>query len=155
MVQIDALNVSEHFEDQPSKDFAPIPAGWLCAMVVSSELKATRAGTGHYLEVVLQVAAGEHQGRQVWWRFNIDNPNAIAVEIGKRELAGLAKAAGLEQLVETADLHGHRVEVKLSIRRSEEYGDSNEVKGCRAVGAGAGGGPSPRGGTFADDEVPF
>jgi len=76
-------------------DFAAFPAGEYRMMIVSSDLKKTKAGTGVYLKVQFTHAGGEFSGRHLWQNFNIQNPNPKAVEIALEHLASLSDACGL------------------------------------------------------------
>ena len=40
---------------QPQESFEPIPAGWYECMIVESEMKQTKNGTGQYLQLRLDV----------------------------------------------------------------------------------------------------
>ena len=37
-------------------------------------MKATKAGTGQYLQLGFQILDGPHKGRKLWARLNLDNP---------------------------------------------------------------------------------
>ena len=64
-----------------TSQFDAIPAGDYEAMVTASELKATKDGTGQYLELTLEIQSGPSQGRRLWDRLNLQNRNPKAVEI--------------------------------------------------------------------------
>ena len=53
----------------------PLPEGKYNAVITDSEMRATRAGTGHYLNFTWEITSGEHRGRKVWANYNVDNPN--------------------------------------------------------------------------------
>ncbi len=63
----------------------------------------------------------------------VRNPNAKAEEIGRSQLAKLIRSIGLEEVSDTDQLIGGEMQVKVTIRQSEEYGDSNEVKDWKAA----------------------
>ena len=63
---------------EPSADLEPIPAGKYQAVITESEMKPTKAGNGHYLQLAFQIIEGEYRNRFVWARLNLDNPNATA-----------------------------------------------------------------------------
>ena len=60
----------------PATDFEPIPAGKYLAVITDSEMKPTKSGSGHYLELTFQVIDGPFKNRLLWSRLNLDNPNA-------------------------------------------------------------------------------
>ena len=59
----------------PASDFEPLPAGKYLAVITASEMKPTKSGNGHYLELTFQVIDGPYKGRMLWSRLNLDNPN--------------------------------------------------------------------------------
>ena len=73
-------------EVEPANDLEPIPVGKYVAVITDSEMKPTKSGAGSYLQLTFQIIEGEHSGRLLWVRLNLDNPNATAVEIARREL---------------------------------------------------------------------
>ena len=74
---------------KPTTDFVPLPAGKYLAVIVESEFKPTKSGNGSYLELTFEVIDGEHKGRKLWARLNLDNPNPTAVEIARAELSAI------------------------------------------------------------------
>ena len=114
-------------------DFSPLPDGWYTATVAGAELKQTKAGTGSYISVRYDITGPTHQGRVVFGNLNISNPNPKAEEIGRQQLGDLMRAIGLDTVQDTDQLIGGQCQIKLTIRKSEEYGDSNEVKAWKAI----------------------
>ena len=114
-------------------DFQPIPAGWYNATVAGAELKDTKAGTGSYISVRLDVTGPSHEGRVVFTNLNIKNPNPKAEEIGRQQLDSLMRAIGIPTVENTDQLIGGNCSIKVSIKLSEEWGDKNEVKAYRSV----------------------
>lgn len=120
-------------EAPASNDYSPIPAGWYNVRVTEAELKDTKAGTGKYIKVRYDVTGGAHAGRVIFGMITVRNPNAKAEEIGRSQLAKLIRSIGLEEVSDTDQLIGGEMQVKVTIRQSEEYGDSNEVKDWKAA----------------------
>ena len=130
----EGVDVREAQED--TGDYSPIPPGWYPAMIEAARVKTTTAGNGKYLEVTMSVLGESHAGRKVFSRLNLMNPNAVAVEIGRRELASLGKACGLSSVTATAELVDKSIEVRLKIKKGTNgYGDSNEVSRYAASGS--------------------
>ena len=129
------FNVTELPES--NNNFDPLPAGWYQVNIKGAELKDTKAGTGQYIAVQYDVLGPTHQGRVVFGNLNIRNPNPKAEEIGHQQLGELMRSIGLPSLQDTDQLIGGSLSIKLSIRKSEEYGDSNDVKGFKALEGGA------------------
>lgn len=118
-------------EDMPQGnggDFAPLPAGWYTATVAGAELKTTKAGTGQYISVRYDITGPTHEGRVVFGNLNIRNPNPKAEEIGRQQLGDLMRSTGLAKVEDTDELIGGHCQIKLTVSKSEEYGDSNEVR---------------------------
>ncbi|MCV6900793.1 DUF669 domain-containing protein, partial [Escherichia coli] len=70
-------------------------AGKYRAQIVKAEWKENKAKTGRYLELVFEVNRGDHEGRRVWGRLNIENPSAAATQIAQGELSAICHATGV------------------------------------------------------------
>ena len=133
------LNESFDVNNLPQGDggnFDPLPAGWYTAQITQSSLETTKAGTGQYIKVRYDILGPTHQGRVVFGNLNISNPNPKAEEIGRQQLGDLMRAIGLSQVRDTDQLIGGECSIKLAIQKSEQYGDSNEVKAWKALDGG-------------------
>lgn len=119
-----------------NNSFEPLPAGWYQANIKGAEVKDTKAGTGNYIAVQYDILGPTHQGRVVFGNLNIKNPNPKAEDIGRQQLGDLMRAIGLTTVQDTDELIGGQLEIKLAVRKSEEYGDSNDVKGYKALSGG-------------------
>jgi hypothetical protein len=124
----DALPVSD-------RNFEPLPAGWYTAVVNGAEIKNTKAGTGQYIAVRYDITGPSHQGRVIFGNLNIKNPNPKAEEIGRQQLGELMRAIGLATVQDTDQLIGGQLMIKLDVRESEQYGNSNDVKGFKSIGS--------------------
>lgn len=130
------LNQTFNAEELPQGndgDFQPLPAGWYSVTINDAEIRTTKAGNGQYIAVRYDVTGPTHQGRVVFGNINISNPNPKAEEIGHQQLGQLMRAIGLTQVSDTDQLIGGSLEIKLKIRKSDEYGDSNDVSGFKAI----------------------
>ena len=135
--------------------FEPLPEGWYTARIDGAELKPTKAGTGEYISVAYTIEGPSHVGRKVWGNLNIRNPNPQAERIGREQLSKLAAAIGLRAMPEDTDqLIGFNCMIKVSIRRSEQYGDGNEVKDWKAVSGGSAA-PQPTAQAPASNAAPW
>jgi hypothetical protein len=115
--------------------FDPLPAGWYPVEIVSAEIRDTKAGTGKYMAVGYKVTGDSHTGRTVFGNVNLRNPNPKAEEIGRQQLGDLMRAIGIAKLTDTDQLIGCICQIKLAVRKDEQYGDSNDVKAHKAFGA--------------------
>jgi len=59
------LNGFNALEIEPTITNEPIPADWYKAVISNTEQKATKAGTGSYLELTIDVIEGSYQGRKI------------------------------------------------------------------------------------------
>ena len=134
-----SLSQSYDVSDLPkgTSNFEPLPAGWYSATISGAEIKQTKAGTGEYVAVKYSITGPTHQGRVVFANLNIKNPNPKAEEIGRQQLGEVMRAIGLARVDDTDQLIGGSLSIKLEVKSSEQYGDSNEVKGFKAVAGGS------------------
>lgn len=138
---------AENVEPNAPRD--PIPAGWYRAVIEASEEKPTKAQTGSYLQLTIQIIEGDHAGRKVIDRLNLNNPNATAVEIAQRTLSSICRALGIMTPRDSQDLHDKPMMVKVKVKpASGDYSASNEVDDyaaveAKAAAAAASGGSTP------------
>jgi hypothetical protein len=114
------------------RSYDPLPAGEYELIITKSDVKPTKAGTGHYIELEMQVISGEHSGRRHWERLNVDNPNKDAEEIAKAALAGLCLAVGQSDINDTADLHDIPFIASIEIDRKDPT--RNRIMGYSSAG---------------------
>lgn len=119
MAQINFKASSVQIEER-SSNFGPLPAGDYEMMIVKSDTKATKAGTGHYLECEMHILSGEHSGRRHWERFNLDNPNAQAVKIAQESLARLCAAIGVDEVDDSEQLHDQPFIAEIGIDKKDD-----------------------------------
>ena len=136
----DANNV----EPQAPRD--PIPAGWYKAVITESLEKPTKAQTGSYLQMSVEIIEGDHAGRKAFERLNLNNPNQQAVEIAQRTLSSICRAVGIMTPRSSQDLHDKPFMVKIKVKPAANgYEASNEIseyappekKAAAATGGGA------------------
>lgn len=121
---------------EPAKPMQPLPEGDYKVAMVKSENKKTKNGKGSYLECVFQVLDGEHKGRQVWDRLNLDNPNATAVQIAKESLSAICHAVNVLTPKDSSELHNRPMLAAIKLRKRDDNGElSNEVKGYKPLSA--------------------
>jgi len=131
MVLLNNTFVPENEEDA---GFELIPTGSKCIVVVKeSDVKPTSAGTGEYIKITMEVlddgGDGKFNGKKLWHNFNIVNPSEMAVRIGKGQLKRLCTILGIDELTDTAQLHGEPFGIVVGIQKGKDgYEDSNVVK---------------------------
>ena len=115
---------------EPTTPFDPIPAGKYVAVITESEMKPTKAGTGHYLELSFQIVEGEYKNRFLWARLNLDNPNATAVQIARGELSAICRAVGVMAPNDSTELHDLPLVVRVRCRKRKDTDEIvNEIRG--------------------------
>lgn len=139
---------------EPAQSREPVPAGWYKAVIMESEEKPTKAQTGSYLQMTLEVIEGEHAGRKVFERLNLNNPNATAVEIAQRTLSSICRAVGVMTPRTSQDLHDKPLMVKVKVKPAKDgYDANNEISEYCAPDTG--GSAEPKKDTAASGKPPW
>lgn len=102
-----------------TKSFEPLPRGSYNAIIIDSDIKSTKAGTGEYIELEMQIVDGEYTGRRIWERLNVNNPNKQAEDIAKAALGALCMAVGVDDLTDTEQLHDIPFVIGVEIDRKD------------------------------------
>lgn len=114
-------------EVKKQNSFELIPNGTYLARVMSAELRDTKAGTGKYINCTIVIVGGEFDGRRLWERFNVENPNPQAVEIGMQQLKSMMLASGLAEekcvIKDVTDLEGMSFGIVVGVKE-----DQNVIK---------------------------
>jgi len=125
------FNAAEH---APSQSFEVLPAGEYVAMISSSEVKATRDGSGSYISLRFDIVDGQFKGRCIFKMLNIWNQNPKAVEIANGELSSICHATNVMQLSDTSQLHNRPMLIKVAIRPAQgQYDASNDIKSFKPL----------------------
>jgi len=119
MVSLAGFNAAEV---EPMKSFEPIPAGDYKVAITSSEEKPNRKATGSYLSLVMSVLEGEHKNRKLYCILNLDNPNDVAVEIARSDLAAICNAVGIQKPDDSVELHDKPMVVTVSLQKRKDTG---------------------------------
>lgn len=126
-------------EVEPAVAFEAIPAGKYMAAITESEMKATKDGSGSYLQLTFTILEGEYKGRSLWARLNLDNPNQTAVKIARGELSAICRAVGVMTPQDSCDLHNIPLLITVKVKKRDDNGEmANEVKGYESKAAAAG-----------------
>jgi hypothetical protein len=118
-------------EVEPNSGFTPIPAGEYPAVVIESEMKATKDSTGKYLELKLQILNGQYQNRVLTDRLNLVNKNETAVQIAKGTLSSLCRAINVLTPNDSAELHNKPLTIVVKIGKDQSGNPQNDVKGYK------------------------
>ena len=125
---------SSTVEIEKPRSYGPLPAGDYECIVVRSDLKQTKAGTGEYLELEIHVISGDHTGRRLWERLNVNNENKTAEEIARKALAQLMNAVGIGSLQDTEQLHDRPFTAQVQIDRKDP--ERNRIMSYSMTGNG-------------------
>jgi hypothetical protein len=120
-------NINDLPDDESSGDFMSLPAGDYHVRITQADIQPTRAGDGQLIKLRLDVLGPTYQGRVLFKHINIQNRNADAERIGRKELRSIMTALGLTQLTDTDQLINRQMLVKVKVIKSKnpEYGDAN------------------------------
>jgi len=119
--------------EAPKSNFDPLPRGEYLAIVTENQMKATKSGTGEYLELVIQIVDGEFSGRKIWERLNIHNANEVAENIARAALKSISLACGIEAMSDTDMLNDFPFTIILDIDRKDPT--RNRVMGYKPAKA--------------------
>ena len=124
-----SLNGFDASKVELARTYEPLPAGEYSAIITESEKKDTKAGTGAYLQLKIQVTEGKFQNRTLFDRLNLWNPNEVAVQIAEKTLSSICRAVEVLTPKDSNDLHGKRMRVKVAVVNDQNGNPRNEVKG--------------------------
>ena len=102
-----------------------LDAGWYKIAWIKSETKTTKAGTGSYLELTGEILDGPAQGRKVWERLNLDNPNQTAVKIAQQSLSKISTAIGIVAPKHSDELLNRQLMVEVIVKSPSERDRAN------------------------------
>lgn len=115
---------------EPTTEFETIPAGRYQAMIVESEMKPTKSGSGSYLQLTFQIVEGPYKGRFLWSRLNLNNANGTAVQIARSELSAICRAVGVMTPADSCELHNLPLLVHVKLKRRTDTDElQNEIHG--------------------------
>jgi len=133
------LNGFDANEVEPNAPLEAIPAGKYMAAITDSEMKATKTGNGSYLQLTFTIVEGEHKGRILWARLNLNNPNATAVKIARGELSAVCRAVGVMRPRDSVELHNIPLVITVKVKKRQDTGElTNEIKGYEPKASAAG-----------------
>ena len=142
------------FSQVESSTFDLLPVGKYVAHITQIDKKATKAGTGHYLNLRVDILDGKYKGRVIFTMLNLWNPNPKAVEMSQRDMKAIMDAVGASQpLRDTGVIMNKALGIQVGVRHSDYKGEEeNYIKGWLSAGKVPveGSQPSqPQGGTGA------
>lgn len=121
-------NTHDH---QPLADREPVPAGEYEVMITASEWRDNSSSNGRHLVLTLQIIEGEHEGRLLWDRLNLENDNQSTVQIAQRAVSSICRACGFSGTLQTEngeELHNRPMRVKVAVDPPKgEWGPKNKI----------------------------
>jgi hypothetical protein len=124
-----------------SGSYEPISDGEYQLMCEEAEERKTKAGTGAYIRAKFRVLGPTNANRVIFQNFNIHNPSSKAEEIGRKQLAGWARACGRPNVNDTDELLNLAFSAEVGTEPgSGDYGPQNVIRGFKAGAASA---PAP------------
>lgn len=128
---------------KPDAGREPIPSGEYPAMIVDSDMRKTKDGSGQYLELVHEIMDGPYKGRKLWARLNLVNQNQQTASIAQAQLSAIAHATGVLTFTDSQQLHNRPMLVRVEFLKAappKRDTDSNEIRGWKSLGGAA---PAP------------
>ena len=116
-------------------DFKPLPPGNYPVSIDYCDVRDTKKMNGEMLHLEFLVTEGNWQGRKLFDNLLFKHENPTAVEMGKKKIAALARAIGLEKfkLNESRAFLNKPLVVDIEIKKGTDgYADSNEITKCLA-----------------------
>lgn len=125
-------------EIEPATPIGAWQPGKYTVEVSSADVKTTKSGDGHYVQVEFTAMNGAMEKRKHWERYNISNPNQTAEEIAKRNFAALCLAVGVPQLDDTDQLIGRQCVVETGVRKKSNADEmETTIRGYYSAGSAA------------------
>jgi hypothetical protein len=111
-------------------DFKPLPRGNYNVSIDYCDCRETKKRNGEMLHLEFLVTQGSGQGRKLFDNLLFRHENPTAVEMGKKKIAALARAIGLEKfkLNESRAFLNKPLAVDIEVKKGTDgYADSNEI----------------------------
>ena len=114
------MNIFDASQFDPAQSAGSLPVGKHRVIIESSEVKATKANTGGYLELTLQIIDGPNAGQTGAFRLNIYSQSEAAKGIANRQLSAICHAINVIQIQDSAQLHNQPFMVEVALQKGEE-----------------------------------
>lgn len=121
------LGVIDSREIAERNDFTPVPKDRYQLMITASEMKPTKDGQGQYLALELDIQSGDHTGRKLFERLNLENKNSTAVDIAYRTLGEIIRACKKTTISDSEELHGILMEADVDVDPGRPYEKNGQM----------------------------
>jgi len=106
-----------------------IPPGQYQAVIVESEMKATKNGAGQMLVLKQVITQGQYANTEFIERLNIINNNQVAVEIAYKTLARISEALGMAKTPQDSmELHNKPLIIQIETEAGTPWKDDKGVE---------------------------
>ena len=115
--------------------FEVLPPGDYKAIIINSKMEDTKKKDGKFLKIQIQIVDGPKSGfKGLFDRLNLDNPNQQAVEIAKKTLSAICRAAGKMTPKDSSELHSIPIIVAVAVESRKDNGQpTNVIKGYKKI----------------------
>lgn len=105
-----------------------VPAGEYDVIMIKSERKPTKDGSGSYLNCEFKITRGEYQNRSIFHRFNLFlSPNKQkAIDMATNQFSQFCKAVGVLKPQDSSELRNKNCLVKVNVEESD-FGTQNNI----------------------------
>ena len=143
----------------PTQRVDGLPIGKHPVIIQSSDVKATKANDGGYLQLDLLIIDGPQKGTVGAYRINLYNASQQAVDIANRQMSAISHVTGVFMIQDTAQLHNIPFVVEVGPQKNDpqytEVKKVYDIHGNEPGKAPAGGGAAqPQGGGFGQQQQP-
>lgn len=109
-----------------------LPDGEYLAVIVDSDYRETKSGSGSYLELVFEIVKGKYAKQRVTMRLCLEHQNQMAVQIARSTLARLARELGFSEVpAKSEDLHHRELYIQIVQRTQNDGIIRNEIRSFR------------------------
>ena len=105
-------------------DFPLVPAGWYDATIKKSELKEW-SETEKDINFQFAITGPSHQGRIVFGKVTLRNPDPEKEGKGRAALGELMRATNIARVVDSDQFTGQRCMIKVTVTKGGEYQGKN------------------------------
>ncbi len=115
MAQLPGGQFDSSKHDDMRSGFDPLPPGEYPVKIVKSSDQITKNKKGKMWKLEFDVLSGKFKGRKVWENLLLEHESEMAVKIANEKLATICRAVGKLNIVNTEELHGFPMIVKLKV----------------------------------------